>query len=195
MEQLKTLFAGDLLVVKRHFPLAIHANAVPAAIAAEAAHRQGQFDGMSDLLLENQSDWAGVADPQPFFETYATQLNLDLDQFRNDQADQALADRVDRDANDAASLVLPGTPTYFLNGQQIATPAANVNAFAPIIQAALDADDSPFSLNRFTGQLFVADQAAIDFEQNPTFNIPVIISNGTTSNVDVTVNVIDVEGA
>ena len=76
-------FDGELLVVRRHLPLTtVHPNAFDAAVASEAAARQGKFDEMVDLMFENQDEWADATDPQPFFEDYADKLGLDLTQFR-----------------------------------------------------------------------------------------------------------------
>ena len=69
VNQLEDDFVGQLLVVRRHLPLSdVHANAFAAAIAAEAAGRQGKFEEMGDLLFAHQDDWATAADPQSLFE-------------------------------------------------------------------------------------------------------------------------------
>ena len=120
VQQLEDDFAGDLLVVRRHLPLTnIHANAFEAAVAAEAAGRQGTFDAMGDLLFANQGEWAASTSARTFFESYAVDLNLDLTQFRSDLDDSTLTTRVQRDFDDAVTLGASGTPTFFLQGQKL----------------------------------------------------------------------------
>ena len=105
IEQLEDAFAGELMVVQRHLPLAsIHDNAEAAARAAEAAGRQGNFLEMGDLLFENQPEWEFESDPVPFFELYAGQLDLDLIQFRADMIDPTVDERIERDRDAAFDL-------------------------------------------------------------------------------------------
>ena len=123
MGDLETTFAGDLLIVSRHLPLeSVHPNARAAAIASEAAARQGKFEEMADQLFENQAQWSGATDPTALFETYASNIGLDLNQYRNDVADPALDARVSRDASEANGLGIFGTPTFILQGQPISNP-------------------------------------------------------------------------
>ena len=192
MEQLKQDFADDLLVVKRHFPLTnIHDNAIPAARAAEAAGRQGMFEEMADMLFQNQDEWKNEANAQPLFESYGTSIGLDLDQFRADLSDPAIEARINRDLDVATALNLPGTPAFFLGGKQIPTPT--FEEFPALIQSEVDAmEDEVFALNRRTGEIFVADGAALDFETTPSFGLNVNVTNGDSSKIQATINLLDV---
>jgi Ca2+-binding RTX toxin-like protein len=125
---------NEVLIVKRNFPLPGHANAVPAARAAEAAALQGQYEAMSDLLFTNQAVWAGLANPVPTFENFAATLGLDITQFRADMASAAVQAKIDADLATANALSLPGTPTFFLNGDQIQTPTTSA-AFVALVDA------------------------------------------------------------
>ncbi len=187
VEQLISDFSDELMVVTRHFPLAtisdppIHQNSFKAAIAAEAAGRQGAFEAYTNLLFANQSEWKyeqgdnDVVDPTPFFRNYAEDLALNLTQFDADLADQALVDRVQRDLNAVLNLGGTGTPTFFLNGSRLATPATSValSEMTGLIQSAMVADESVFNLNRQTGELFVRDSEALDFETMPNFTLTI----------------------
>ena len=87
--------------------------AAPAAhAAAEAAHRQGKFWEMHDLIFANQREMT----PQKY-EEYAQQLGLDMDRFRKDVASPAVKKKVDADAAEAARLGVTGTPGFFVNGR------------------------------------------------------------------------------
>ena len=56
IKELMNEYGDELRFEYRHFPLInIHAQAIPAARAAEAAAQQGKFWEMHDKLFENQS--------------------------------------------------------------------------------------------------------------------------------------------
>lgn len=102
----------------RYFPLPKHPNAVNAAIAAEAAARQGQFEEMASLLFARQADWSGVAESQaPLFREYADELGLDLTQFDADVADPAGLERIEQDVAAGAALGVQSTPSFFVNDE------------------------------------------------------------------------------
>jgi VCBS repeat-containing protein len=195
VKALEEQFEGELLVVRRHFPLqSIHPNAFAAGVAAEAAGRQDAFEAFGDLLFENQPTWAPLSDPQPLFESYATSLGLNLDQFRTDQADPALAARVQRDLDATAGLGATGTPTFFLQGSRLNPLPSTQPVFASLIQDAVNAVDDVFRLNRRTGELTVRTASALDFETNPQLIVPISIRDldGDVETLNATVNLVDV---
>lgn len=104
----------------KHFPLVtLHPNAVIAGRAAEAAGQQGKFFEMHDKLFENQSTWSTSANPQVFFIEYAKELGLDEAKFKTHMRASALRDHVMAGFEEARGLGLTGTPTFFLNGEQM----------------------------------------------------------------------------
>lgn len=94
-------YQDRLLFVYRHFPLPSHQYALPAAYAAESAALQGKFWETVDYLFANQSKFSD--------EFFATEFGKDL-------PSDAVKKKVERDAQAARSLNLPGTPSFFLNG-------------------------------------------------------------------------------
>lgn len=46
VEQLRSDYAGEITYVVRYFPLPGHVNSMNAAVAAEAAAQQGEFEAM-----------------------------------------------------------------------------------------------------------------------------------------------------
>jgi protein-disulfide isomerase len=90
----------------------MHKNAPAAHAASEAAHRQGKFWEMHDLIFENQRN----LDADTFF-GYAKQLGLDEARFKADFVALEVKKRVDADAKEAASLGVTGTPGFFVNGR------------------------------------------------------------------------------
>ncbi len=193
MGDLETSFENDLLIVSRHLPLeSIHANARAAAIASEAAARQGMFDAMADQLFTNQAQWSdpGVTDPTALFESYATGIGLDINQFRVDVADPELDARVTRDAADAGTLGIGGTPYFNLQGTQLPNPPTEA-AFAQAIQNAIDELDQPLTIDRTNGEIILRDAALLDALGVPVITLPVIVSDteGNSESIEVTVNV------
>ncbi len=113
-------YEDDVLFIYRHFPLKqIHRHAVISARASEAAARQGKFWEMNKLLFENQDAWEKEGNPTKTFESYATQLGLNLEQFRKDFTSDEVAAKVENDYLSAVKYNLQGTPSFFLNGQRI----------------------------------------------------------------------------
>jgi protein-disulfide isomerase len=99
-------------IVFKHLPLAMHKQAPAAHAAAEAAHRQGRFWEMHDLIFANQRQLSA----DKFYEHAAT-LNLDVEQFKKDYLSAEVKKAVDADAKEAGSLGVTGTPGFFINGR------------------------------------------------------------------------------
>jgi len=106
----------DVNVVFRNFPLPQHINAMISAQAAEAAAAQGKFWEMHDLLYEHQSDWVTSTTPLDVFTTYATQLGLDVQKFKNDVTSNAYTTIINKDIADATALNVSWTPSIYING-------------------------------------------------------------------------------
>lgn len=106
--------------VYRHFPLMqIHPHARLAAQASEAAHAQGAFWGMYDLLFQHQKEWSKEADPEDTFIGYARQLGLNTDQFRDDLDSSVTRDKIAADMRSGDRAQVNSTPTFFLNGKPL----------------------------------------------------------------------------
>ncbi len=125
IKQLGAEFPNDLRIVTRYFPLAGHRNSMTAAIAVEAASRQGKYWEMHDILFENQQKWGNKQMPTPqVFEQYAQQIGLNMSTFRADVADQTTKDRVQRDFDASEKLGNDSTPSLFLDGKKIQNPGS-----------------------------------------------------------------------
>ncbi len=98
--------------VFKHLPLGIHPQAAPAAYASEAAHRQGKFWEMHDLIFENQRQ----LNDQKYLD-YAKQIGLDTERFQKDAKSSAVLSRVEADTAEAGKLGVTGTPAFFINGR------------------------------------------------------------------------------
>lgn len=118
IEDLRAEYGDQVTFVVRHMPL--HANSVNAALAAEAAAEQGQFEAMYQQLFETDEEWGHQPTSQKdTFFGYAANLGLDMDRFRKDFEDPATLARIEQSQQDAQAVGVTGTPTFFLDGQRL----------------------------------------------------------------------------
>jgi protein-disulfide isomerase len=122
VQKLEKEFSGKMSFVYRHFPLAQHANARPAAYAAEAAGKQGKFWQMHDLLFENQDEWAGSRNAEEIFAKYAASLGMDVQKFKDDFNSGEVKKKVDSDYQSGIKAGINATPTFFISGKSIRNP-------------------------------------------------------------------------
>jgi protein-disulfide isomerase len=137
LRDLASSYPNDLRIVYRHFPLTgLHPNAYPAAIASEAASKQGKFWEMHDMLFDRQSQWENATSTDAIFTEYAMNLGLKKDQFVNDLSASDTIDRVGLDSTSAANAGLNATPTFFLNGKE--AQLRTLEEFKTAIQKIID---------------------------------------------------------
>ena len=112
---------GKVKFVYRDLPLdSLHPNARPSAIAAECAGEQGWFWAYHDILFENQAQWARLAseDLENSLKQYAQDLSLDVPSFETCLSSDKIADEVNKDALEARSYGISGTPTFFIGTEK-----------------------------------------------------------------------------
>ncbi|MBB2959615.1 DsbA family protein [Pseudoclavibacter helvolus] len=120
IEEIRAEYQGEINYVVRYFPLPGHLNSMNAAVAVEAAAQQDRFEDMYGKLFETQADWGEQQTSQaPLFRTYAEELGLDMAAFDTAVADPATEARVTEDLDQGRALGIQGTPTFFLDGQQL----------------------------------------------------------------------------
>ncbi|MEO8439209.1 MAG: thioredoxin domain-containing protein [Spartobacteria bacterium] len=136
IDDLQKEYNGQVRVVFREFPLAMHKHAVEAAMAAEAAGLQGHFWEMHDTLYQYQSVWSRTSDVSRLFTAYAESMGLDLDQFRADSKSPEIQARVMSDGDGGVARGVQNTPTIFVNGNE-AKAAFNRERLKAAIDAAL----------------------------------------------------------
>ncbi|MET4080354.1 protein-disulfide isomerase [Pedobacter sp. UYP30] len=108
-------FKGQVALVFRNFLLTeVHPMAYPAAIAAEAAAKQGKFWEMNNGLFEHQDDLS-----EDLFIQLAEQLGLNVQQFQED-LDQSgeLEGKIDADFEGGVRSGVNGTPSFYVNGEK-----------------------------------------------------------------------------
>lgn len=122
VKQLMEKYPADIRLAYRHFPLSYHQYAQEAAYSVEAAGKQGKFWEMYDLIFSNQKDLSLAK-----FAEFAKQLNLDIGQFNSDKTSDTIRQKVQADLQEAETLGLTGTPSFFINGQVFTKNATLAN--------------------------------------------------------------------
>jgi len=109
----------------------MHQFAQGAAIAAEAANRQGKFWEFHDKLFANQKKLA-----MEDLKQYAKEVGLDTSRFEKDLTEPAMKKRMEDDMAEARTLGVTGTPSFFVNGRFL-NGAKPFQEFATMINAEL----------------------------------------------------------
>ena len=137
-------YAGKLGVVYRNFLLSYHQNGTAAASAAEAAGLQGYWKGYADKLFANQSVWAsasGDTRTDMFVDlfTNVTDGKGDVDKFISDMNSAEVKAKINFDMGLAEDLDIPGTPSFFLNGERIdISNISGEDAFMELMRSKID---------------------------------------------------------
>ena len=101
----------------RHLPLTdLHPHAMQAAVAAEAAHDQGRFWDMHDILFTGQEQLE-----RENLRQYAQALGLDMDRFNGEFASDGQLERITTDVRGALEAGVKGTPALFVDGDRLRT--------------------------------------------------------------------------
>lgn len=131
LEQLLKDYDGKIKIVFKNLPLAFHQNAQKAAEAAMAAHAQGKFWEMHDLLFANATALGVDA-----LRGYAEKIGLDMVKFNKELDDGTYAAAVAADAKLGGEHGISGTPSFIINGEQL-IGAQPIEAFKAVIDKAL----------------------------------------------------------
>ena len=85
-----------------------------ASIAGLAANQQGKFWEYHSELFKNYNKLNDAK-----FDEIAQSLELNMEQFKQDMKNPALAAMVQRDLKDGSAAGVRGTPTIFINGRRL----------------------------------------------------------------------------
>ena len=113
---------GVLNVTVRHMPLNMHVNAVPAALAVEAAEAQGKHLEMANKLFTTQNDWKGISERdklRTLFNDYAKELGLNTEEFDKVLLASDTVKPIQRDYDHAVKIGVKGTPTFVVNDKVV----------------------------------------------------------------------------
>ena len=113
---------GIMNVTVRNMPLNMHANAVPAALAVEAAEAQGKHLEMANKLFATQNDWKNIKERdklRTLFNDYAKELGLNVEEFDKVLLASDTVKPIQRDYEHAVKIGVKGTPTFAVNDKVI----------------------------------------------------------------------------
>jgi protein-disulfide isomerase len=126
---LQTLLSKDrsIRLVYKELPI-LGPESQVAALAALAAHRQGQYSAFHLGLLE--SDRAGG----DVIKNVSDRLGLNYAALQQDMADPKLTDAINRNIRLAGALEINGTPAYII-GRQIIPGAIDADSLAKVVSS------------------------------------------------------------
>lgn len=114
INKIKAEFGEKSVIAFRHFPLSIHSNAMPAALASECADEQGKFWEMYDKLYADNKESKLMAAQ---FKEDAKNLELDMDKFNQCMETEKYKDKIYAQMEEGESAGVQGTPATFINGE------------------------------------------------------------------------------
>ena len=130
LEQVLEKYPNQVKLVFKNFPLRNNKFAMPAAIAALAAEKQGKFWEFHDLLFKdyNRLNEAKIRE-------IAQQLKLNMEKFEKDRKDPQIMALINRDIAEGNQAGVRGTPTVFINGRLLRN--RSMAGFQELIEKAL----------------------------------------------------------
>jgi protein-disulfide isomerase len=131
LDQVLREYPHKVKLVFRSFPLDFHPDSMLAHRAALAAGEQGKFWEMHDLIFSHQR-----AMKRDDLFSMARTLDLDMDRFAADLQSEKLQHEISEDREAGKRQGVDGTPTFYIDGQQL-VGAASVAQFESMITRSL----------------------------------------------------------
>lgn len=124
-------YPNDVKLIFKQYPLDSHPQAQISAQAALAAHQQGKFWPLHDVMFANRPTLSRKS-----ILGWAAGMGMDMKRFEADMDSDAMKKAVARDLADGDKAGVEGTPTVFINGQRFNGELA-LEAVRPVIEAEL----------------------------------------------------------
>lgn len=135
IKALEKHFAGKLRYVFRHFPLVdMHAHALPAAKAAEAAAAQGKFWAMHERLFARRRE----LDQEGLLRS-AGAVGLNLERYAADVGSLITEQRIWSQMDGGVKSGVHGTPSFYINGYRY-EGSASYDSLAETLQTVLETE-------------------------------------------------------
>ena len=138
VKKLKEKYGDQINMNYKFYPLNSHRYAALAARAAQAAKNQGKFLEMHNMLFQNQKQWSQSTNPGPTFVNYARELNLDIEQFRNELNSRETQEAVMKEKQEGRRAGVSATPTFIIEGEQISSLPKSFAEFDQLVQQYLN---------------------------------------------------------
>ena len=130
LEQVLDKNPNQVKLVFKNFPIRNHKFAMPAAVAALAAGKQGKFWEFHDLLFKDHNRLN-----EQKVKEIAQQLKLEMEKFEKDRKDPRIRAMINRDLVEGNQAGVRGTPTVFINGRLLRN--RTMAGFQELIEKAL----------------------------------------------------------
>jgi protein-disulfide isomerase len=114
VDRLLAEYKDKIRFVYRDFPLRFHSRAMPASLAARCAGEQDKYWQFHDNLFKVAGDLSDAD-----LTKRAQDLSLDAEQFKACFQENRQAPTIQASMQDASSVGVTGTPTFFVNGRMI----------------------------------------------------------------------------
>ena len=111
LKKVEEAYPGKVRFVFRDFPLGFHDRAIPAAVAANCAEKQGKYWEFHDALMTNQR---ALEDAD--LERVAREQSLDIEKWQTCRKDPTMEAEIRKDMMDGQEAGVSGTPAFFVNG-------------------------------------------------------------------------------
>ena len=127
-------YPNDVKVVIKNFPLSFHKQAKRAAKYSLAAARQGKYKEMYHGIMENYKLLKGNED-YPL--QIAEELGLNMEQFKKDVNDPAIAAQIEKEINQLKTSGIPrlSVPKFLVAGKE--PQGRDLGTFSAMIDEAL----------------------------------------------------------
>ncbi len=126
---------GKVRLTFINFPIPqLHPNAQAAHEFAMCGAEQGKFWRLHDLLYGHQRDWAGLADPRPYFLGLADSAEVDQGALKTCYATGRIRQLVAAEAQASWQAGVQSTPSFIVQGVLLAGTAP-IEKFRPILDS------------------------------------------------------------
>lgn len=144
MQQIMDKYGDQLKFVYRDFPVQSNPASMAAQRAANAADDQGMFWQMRTLLYERQAAWKDNPKPESIFESYAKELDMDVERYKQVVSSKAAENAITADIQAGQKQQVVAAPTLFINGKLV---PANIDlaGLTKLIDEAIAANYQPVS--------------------------------------------------
>ncbi len=115
---------GKVKLVFKHYPLPGHPKAREASKASIAAHKQGKFWEMHDLLFEKQDELQAAN-----LDDYAEKLGLDMKRFKADMRSKEADKKIEADLAEGNAAGVDSTPSIYVNDRRFVFPPNQLGAY------------------------------------------------------------------
>jgi protein-disulfide isomerase len=115
LKEALSAYPDQAVIYYKQFPLPAHVHSKGAAQAALAAHEQGKFQAMHEILFAKAPNHR-----KPELTEYAKALGLDMGRFEANY--NAALSRVEADIAEGNAAGVNGTPAIFINGKEYKGP-------------------------------------------------------------------------